>query len=66
MTLRNFINSLERLSENGKYDNIPVLIMDYDDVCVDIEWYGIDTIYPQEEIEDNNPKNGEKCLVMQI
>ena len=65
-TLREFINRLERLSENGKYDNIRVVTMNYDDKCYDIGWYGVDDVYPQEEIEEDNPIHGEKCLVIQM
>lgn len=65
-TLREFINSLERLSENGKYDNIRVVTMNYDDECSDIGWYGVDDVYPIEELEECNPQNGEKCLVIQM
>ena len=65
-TLREFIYELEKLSENGKYDNLRVMTMDSDDECYDIGWYGIDTMYPQEEIEENNPQNGEKCFIIQI
>ena len=56
-TLREFINKLEKLSENGKYDN---------DECYDIGWYGFDTVYPQNEVEENNPQNGEKCFIIQF
>lgn len=66
MTLREFINSLERLSENGKYDNIRVMTQDYDDKCYDIEYYGIEEVFPQEELDEDNPVHGEKCLVIQI
>lgn len=65
-TLREFINELESLTENGKYDNIRVVTMDNDDECYDIGWFGFDTIYTREEIEECNPQNGEKCLVIQI
>ena len=65
-TLREFIDKLEKLSENGKYDNLRVMTMDYDDECYDIGWYGIDTMYPQNEVEENNPQNGEKCLIIQL
>ena len=65
-TLREFINDLERLSENGKYDNTNVVIMDNDDECHDIGWYGFETVYPSEEIEECNLQNGEKCFVIQI
>lgn len=64
--LRGFINSLKKLSENGKYDNIRVVTMNNDDECLDIGWYGIDDVYPIEEVEENNPQNGEKCLVIQM
>ena len=65
-TLREFINILEKLSDDGKYDNIHVVIMNNDDECLDIGWYGIDDVYPIEELEENNPQNGEKCLVIQM
>ena len=65
-TLREFINRLERMSENGKYDNIRVVTMNNDDECLDIEWYGVDDVYPIEELEENSPQNGEKCLVIQM
>jgi len=65
-TLREFINILEKLSENGKYDNIRVVLMNNDEECIDIEWYGIDNVFPQEELEEMNPQNGEKCLVIQM
>ena len=65
-TLREFINILERLSENGKYDNIRVVTKDYDDKCIDIGWYGVDDVYPIEELEECNPQNGEKCLVIEM
>ena len=65
-TLREFINSLEKMSEDGKYDNVRVVTMNYDDECYDIEWYGVDDVYPKEEIEENNPIHGEKCLVIQM
>ena len=65
-TLREFINNLERLSENGKYDNISVVTQDSDDECYNIGWYGIEDVFPQEELYENNPQNGEKCLVIQM
>ena len=65
-TLREFINKLEEISDNGKNDNIRVVTMDYDEECIDIEWYGIDNVFPQEELEEANPQNGEKCLVIQM
>ena len=65
-TLREFINKLEKISDNGKNDNVRVVTMNYDDECFDIEWYGIDNVFPQEELEEGNPQNGEKCLVIQI
>ena len=65
-TLREFINSLERLSENGKYDNIRVVTMNNDDECFDIKWYGVDDVYLIEELEENSPQNGEKCLVIEM
>lgn len=66
MTLRDFIKSLERLSENGKYGDVPVLVTHCDEYCVDIDRYGIDDIYPLYEIEDGNPINGKKCLIIQM
>lgn len=65
-TLREFINYLEELSDHGKYDDIRVVTMDSDDECDDIGWYGFDTVYPQEEIDECNPQNGEKCFVIQL
>lgn len=66
MKLRDFINSLEWLSDNGKYDDIPVFGMTCDGECVDIDWYGIDEVYPLYEIEDGNPTNKTTALVIQI
>ena len=65
-TLREFIDKLEKLSENGKYDNVSVVTQDYDDECYDIGWYGIEEVFLQEELEENNPQNGEKFLVIQM
>ena len=65
-TLREFINKLEEISGNGKNDNIRVITMDYDDDCFDIGWDGIYTVFPQEEVEELNPQNGEKCLLIQM
>lgn len=65
-TLREFITELEKLADNGKNDNIPVVYLDADDVCYDIGWYGIKEVYPQEEIDECNPIHGQKCLVIQM
>ena len=65
-TLREFINKLEKLSDNGKNDNLKVGLMDYDDEVQSIGWMGIETVYPQEEIEESNPQSGEKMFVIQL
>lgn len=58
-TLRPFIEELEKLSENGKNDNLPVFCMNSDDDCYDIAWFGIETVYTR--VEGCDP-----CLVIQI
>ena len=66
MRLRELINELEKLSENGKNDNIKVALLDYNDIAQAIGWIGIDTVYPTEEIEECNPQNGEKMVLIQF
>lgn len=65
-TLREFIQGLEELSENGKNDNLRVVLKNNDEECYDLNWYGIDEVYPLDEIEDNNPIHGEKCIMIDI
>ena len=65
-TLREFIQDLEKLSDNGKNDNLRVVLKNNDEECYDLNWYGIDEIYPLDEIEDNNPIHGEKCIMIDI
>jgi hypothetical protein len=65
-TLREFIQSLEELAENGKNDNTPVLLRNFDEECYDIGWFGFDTVYPPDEVEECNPQNGTKCLIIDI
>lgn len=64
-TLREFITELEKLTENGKYDDVPVCIDDMDDNARPIAWYGIDDCYPLEELEENNPQHPTKILLIQ-
>lgn len=65
-TLREFIQGLEELSDNGKNDNLRVVLKNNDEECYDLNWYGIDEVYPLNEIEDNNPIHGEKCIIIDI
>lgn len=65
-TLREFIQGLEELSDNGKNDNLRVVLKNNDEECYDLNWYGIDEVYPLDEIEDNNPIHGEKCIIIDI
>ena len=65
-TLREFISELEKLSENGRNDNLRVVLKNNDEECYDLNWYGIDYVYPIEEIEENNLIHGEKCLMIEV
>lgn len=65
-TLREFIQGLEELSDNGKNDNLRVVLKNNDEECYDLNWYGIDEVYPLDEIEDNNPIHAEKCIMIDI
>ena len=64
-TLRQFINKLEKLSDGGKNDDLEVMTLNYDDEAYPLGWFGIDTYYPQEEIDENNPVHGTKCIMIQ-
>lgn len=65
-TLREFISELERLSEKGRNDNLRVVLKNNDEECSDLNWYGIDYVYPIKEIEENNPIHGVKCLMIEV
>ena len=65
-TLREFISELEKLSENGRNDNLRVVLKNNDEECSNLNWYGIDYVYPIEEIEESNPIHGEKCLMIEV
>lgn len=66
LTLREFINELEKLSEGGKNDNLEVLVKSTDEELLSISWFGIDHYYPIEEIEDMNPQHPTKCVGIEI
>ena len=65
VTLREFISSLEKLSDNGKNDNLKVMLHD-DDGARPLGWYGIDTVYPFGELEECNPMHGKKCILIDV
>lgn len=44
-TLREFINSLERLSDNGKNDGLPVMVKKYAECCYNLVDFDIETVY---------------------
>ena len=65
ITLREFINKLEKLSDGGKNDNLEVGVQNSDDEFCSIGWFGVDEYYPLEEIEENNPQHPTKCIMIQ-
>ncbi len=66
LSLREFINSLEKLSDGGKNDNLEVLVKSNDEELLPISWFGIDNYYPIEEIEEMNPQHPTKCVEIEI
>lgn len=49
MKLRELINQLEKLSDEGKNDNLDVLMVDRHDMCSSIKKIYISKFYPFEE-----------------
>lgn len=66
MTLREFIRTLEELSEGGKNDNLEVGVMISDEDYCCVEQVHIGTCYPGDDIDIMNLQHPTTCLMIEI
>ena len=64
ITLREFINELEKLSDGGKNDSLEVGVLSYDDEFCPIEYVGVDEYYPKEELDTDSPEHPTQCIMI--
>jgi len=65
ISLREFITKLEGISENGKNDNLRVVLRDSTGECRDIGWAGIDKIFLWKDAVPDSPLDEEDCVIIE-
>ena len=66
ISLREFITKLEGISENGKNDNLRVILRDSNGECRDIGWCGIEKIFLWKNAVTDGPLNEEDCVMIKL
>lgn len=66
ISLREFITKLEGISENGKNDNLRVILRDSNGECRDIGWCGIEKIFLWKDTVTDGPLDEEDCVMIKL
>lgn len=64
ISLREFITKLENISENGKNDNLRVILRDSNGECRDIGWCGIEKVFLWKDAVTDGPLGEEDCVMI--
>lgn len=66
ISLREFITKLEDISENGKNDNLRVILRDSNGECRDIGWCGIEKIFLWKDTVTDGQLDEEDCVMIKL
>lgn len=66
ISLREFITKLENISENGKNDNLRVILRDSNGECRDIGWCGTEKVFLWKDAVTDDPLGEEDCVMIKL
>lgn len=66
MSLREFITKLEDILENGKNDNLRVVLRDSTGECRDIGWAGTEKVFLWKDAVTDGPLGEEDCVMIKL
>lgn len=64
ISLQEFITKPEGISENGKNDNLRVILRDSNGDCRDVGWCGIEKIFLWKDAVRDGTLNAEDCVMI--